>query len=414
MTAPFWIGQASAYVGDAVGSVVGAPGKRASDSFAFARAGGAICVETLDLAQMGAHAEAWAALASRALEPNAFLEPGFATARARSLPPGARPRFVAVWRDAERERLAGLFPLAPTTFGLARIWLDEQTPLGTPLVDRDSADLAPRALFAHMRESAHVAGIVFPRLTQSGATLRAVTAAASASDRDVETLCAFERAALYAGSNADALARRGASIHALRELYRRRRRLEERGAVEFRLIDDPRAIEVALEEFLTLEASGWKGARGALSRQRNLAGFARDATQGMARAAQCAIARLALDDRPLAMGILFESGDRAYFWKIAFDERFRAYAPGIDLAHRLTGVLASRDDIALTDSCAIADHPMIDRFWPDRVGVCDVAVALDCERPAPFRAACAVERFRRGVREQAKRVANRALRRKVS
>jgi len=92
----------------------------------------------------------------------------------------------------------------------------------------------------------------------------------------------------------------------------------------------------------------------------------------------------------------------------------RAYAPGIDLVHRLTDVLAPRDDIALTDSCAIAHHPMIDRFWPDRIGVCDVAVALNGERPTVIRAACAVERFRRGLRECVRRVANRALRRKVS
>ncbi len=107
-------------------------------------------------------------------------------------------------------------------------------------------------------------------------------------------------------------------------------------------------------------------------------------------------------------------GDRAYFWKIAFDERFRAFAPGIDLVHRLTAVLAVRDDIALTDSCAIAHHPMIDRFWPDRIGVCDVAVALDPTRPRAFLSACTVERIKRGFRERVKRVANRALRRKVS
>src|SRR5208283_5101213 len=86
------------------------------------------------------------------------------------------------------------------------------------------------------------------------------------------------------------------------------------------------------------------------------------------------------DGAPLAMGILFESGDRAYFWKIAFDERFRSYAPGIDLVHRLTGVLAGRDDIALTDSCAIANHPMIDRFWPDRIGVCGREAQAQAQR----------------------------------
>ena len=398
MTAPFWIENVAAYARHAAGSVVGASGARAPASLVLEGTRKGLCVETLNLEQIGAHAEAWAALAERALEPNAFFEPGFALALARHRSVRARPRFAAVWRDGERRNLVGLFPLATTVHGLARIWLDEQTPLAAPLVDRHCPDAALRAFLAHVQGSERAAGLVFPRLTQNGATLRAMLAAARETGRDVETLSAFERAALFAGCDADALARRGASNHALRELYRRRRRLAERGAVEFALLDDRAAVEGALEEFLALEASGWKGRRGALLRERNLASFARCATQATACGGQCAIARLALNGAPLAMGILFESGDRAYFWKIAFDERFRAYAPGIELVHRLTGVLADRDDIALTDSCAIANHPMIDRFWPDRIGVCDIAVALDPARPKVFRAACAVEMLRRKLR----------------
>jgi CelD/BcsL family acetyltransferase involved in cellulose biosynthesis len=406
MSAPFWIGKARGH------ARLAAAARRAPASLAPARA--RFSVETLALEAVAAEAQAWRALSARALEPNAFFEPGFALPLARRLPPRARPRFVAVWRDEGRQRLVGLFPLAATAGGIARIWLDAQAPLATPLVDRHCPDAALRAFLAHMQDSERAAGLVFPRLTQNGATLAAILSAARDTGRAVETLCSFERAALLAGSDADALARRGASNHALRELYRRRRRLEERGAIELALIGEPDAAQGALEEFLALEASGWKGRRGALLREPNLAAFARGATQGMARSGQCKIARLALDDRPLAMGILFERGDRAYFWKIAFDERFRAYAPGIDLVHRLTGVLADRDDIALTDSCAIANHPMIDRFWPDRIGVCDIAVALDTARPTAFRAACAIEQLKRELRQRVKRLANRALRRKVS
>ncbi len=417
MAAPFWIGNASAHARDVAGSVAGAIDERAFGSLSLYRAREGLCVETLDLAQIAAHAEAWRALTARALEPNAFFEPGFALALAQNLLVRARPRFAAVWDRADRQRLVGLFPLArgsALTPGLARIWLNQQTPLATPLIDRQNSEATLRALFAHLQETEFIAGLVFPRLTQGGATLRAILSTARGSGREVETLCAFERAALYAGSAADALARRGASNHALRELHRRRRRLEERGTVEFALIREPSAVERAFEEFLTLEASGWKGRRGALLKERRLADFAVCATREMARCGQCVIARLALDGRPLAMGIFLASGDRAYFWKIAFDESFRAYAPGIDLVHRLTAMLASRDDIALTDSCAIANHPMIARFWPDRIGVCDIAVALDPARPGAFRVACGIERLKRALREQAKRIVNRALRRRVS
>jgi CelD/BcsL family acetyltransferase involved in cellulose biosynthesis len=417
MAAPFWIENASTYVRDKAGPVVGGFGGERAESLLICEESKGLFAETLDLEQMAAHAEAWAALAARALEPNAFFSPDFALPLARHLPARARPRFTAVWGGEDRRDLVGLFPLAPPsplTPGLARIWLDKQVPLAAPLLNRECPSAALPAFLAHTRESERAAGLVFPRLTQGGAAHRAILAAARESNRAVETLRAFERAALLAGSDADALARRGASNKALRELHRRRRRLEEEGRVEFEWVTDPGAIEGALEEFLALEAAGWKGRRGALLRERNLAQFARCATQEMAWDGQCQIARLALDGRPLAMGVLFESFDRAYFWKIAFDEGFRAYAPGIDLVHRLTGALAARADITLTDSCAIANHPMIDRFWPDRIGVCDIAVALNPTRPLSFRAACAVERCRRALREQVKRVVNRALRRKVS
>ena len=411
MAAPFWIDNATAYARQAAGSVANASERRFAPLILH-DADRNLLAETLSVEEIGAHAGAWSALAARALEPNVFLEPGFALALARH---GAtRPRFVALWRDESRRELVGLIPLGQTRLGLAHIWRYAQSPLATPLIDRDCSDATLRALFEHLRKTEGAVGLVFPRLTQSGAALRAITAAAGASGRGVETLCAFERAALYAGSDADALARRGASNHTLRELYRRRRRLEERGAVAFGVIGNPRDIESALEEFLALEASGWKASRGALLRDDDLACFAREATRQMARGRQCQIARLALDGAPIAMGILFQSGERAYFWKIAFDEQFRAFAPGVDLVHRLTGALTSREDVALTNSCAIAHHPMIDRFWPDRLGVCDVAVALCGERPGAFRAACIAERFRRGLRERVKRVVNGALRRKVS
>ena len=54
----------------------------------------------------------------------------------------------------------------------------------------------------------------------------------------------------------------------LKELRRQRHRLSDHGAVRFDVARTPRAVAVALETFLALEAGGWKGQRGtALSQQ---------------------------------------------------------------------------------------------------------------------------------------------------
>ena len=217
---------------------------------------------------------------------------------------------------------------------------------------------------------------------------------------------------LAPGSDPDELWTRGAGKKALKDLQRRRRRLAEQGAVEFSIASSPKEVRDALEEFLTLEASGWKGKSGALLADPALSAFSRGATRLLAREGKCRVARLTLAGRPLAMGVVIESRGRAYFWKIAFDEEFRAQAPGIHLLYELTRAQAARADIDMTDSCAIANHPMIDRFWPDRVAIADVAVQL--RGAVGFDAACRFDTLRRGLRASAKRVFLRLLGRKAS
>ena len=72
---------------------------------------------TLSVEQLDDNYDAWRDLAARSLEPNAFLEPGFALQLARHAPARSRPRFVGVWREGvhvgEARRLVGLFALAP-------------------------------------------------------------------------------------------------------------------------------------------------------------------------------------------------------------------------------------------------------------------------------------------------------------
>ncbi len=135
-------------------------------------------------------------------------------------------------------------------------------------------------------------------------------------------------------------------------------------------------MRVATERFLDLEARGWKGAKGtALLQDSGLAAFARTMTRLMARQGKCRVDSLELDGRAVAMAIVLRSGDRAYFWKTAYDETLASRSPGKQLALALTERLAADPTVALTDSCAVQDHPMIDRLWPDRMVVGDVLIA---------------------------------------
>ena len=58
------------------------------------------------------------------------------------------------------------------------------------------------------------------------------------------------------------------------------------------------------------------------------------------------------------------AGDAVFCFKIAFDEEFAKFSPGIQL--ELDNVERFHEGSAWMDSCATPDHPMINRLWPDR------------------------------------------------
>jgi CelD/BcsL family acetyltransferase involved in cellulose biosynthesis len=366
----------------------------------------------LSLAQMEAARSEWTRLAAQALEPNAFSAPGFLLAAARHFPSVERPRFIVLRGDDGR--LFGLFPLASAGLsgsdGFIRLWRGVLSALATPLIDPARPAETIAAFLDWAEEGSSAAGVLFPRLCAGGA-FRAALGEAARGRRDLALLETHARAALAPGGSADEKFVQAGGRKRFNEIGRARRRLGEMGVVAVDLAVSPMDIKSAAEEFLTLEGSGWKAGRGALLSEAPLATFLRSATRILAEDGLCRIAALRLDGRPIAMAILFESGNRSYCWKIAFDERYRAQAPGVQLVYELTRLQLAREEIELTDSCAIANHPMIDRLWPDRLEICDAAVSL---RAAAFDAACRAELARRRARDFAKRAALLLLRRKAS
>ena len=78
----------------------------------------------------------------------------------------------------------------------------------------------------------------------------------------------------------------------------------------------------------------------------------------------------------IAATIILRSGRSAWFWKTAFDETFARFSPGVMLSVVLTDELLEDPSIVRTDSCATADHPMIDHVWRERLALCDRLIAV--------------------------------------
>lgn len=362
--------------------------------------------EILALADMPAHLADWADLATRSLEPCVFVEPAFAIAAARHLvrPPG--PVFILVWSNSKgvARRLVGLCPAVPHPMrGLASAFSHPQATSAFPLLDRDEARPALAALLeATRRLPGRPAALLLTGLPVEGETAALIRQRDGADSRWLDLR---GRAVLRTGGAAA-----DRSGKARKELRRQARRMTDLGAVATSSAGTPEEVRAALQRFLVLEASGWKGRRGtALGSKADRRAFVREASDALCRNWQCRIESLSLGEATVAMGIVLRSRDRAWFWKIAFDEAFARFSPGVHLTIALTEALAADASLTLTDSCAVADHPMIDRLWPERMTVGDVIVATGSSWPRIHLSVARVEYVRRLALQIARRLRKRLL-----
>ena len=368
-------------------------------------------VELVDWEGASRRVEAWSDLLTRSLEDNVFLEPGFALTAAQHFPAARRPSFLIV-SDArgfdDRDRMIGMCALevANGFAPLTRAWLPKQAALGTPLLDRAQGVEALDMMLAWIeRDHPRTAGLLWPALASHGPTADLIHARAKARGLDLHLFDKGERAILFGGVDVEAMLRNTMSSKHIKELRRQRRRLGEMGDLTYVSARRPEQIRLAVEHFLTLEAGGWKGGRGtALLCDPAIAAFVRTMTRRLSRDAKCRVESLELNGEPIAMGIVLATGKSAFLWKIAYDEAYAPYSPGVQFTIEFTRRQVAKGEIDTTDSCAIPEHPMIDRIWPDRLAISDIALAITRSRGKSFDIAIRKEKLRRKLHGYAKRV----------
>jgi CelD/BcsL family acetyltransferase involved in cellulose biosynthesis len=122
----------------------------------------------------------------------------------------------------------------------------------------------------------------------------------------------------------------------LRDLRRRRRRLEDEGVLTFEVADGAAGLEDLLEEGFRVETSGWKAAQqtAIVSRPETRRFFTEIARWASGRGS-LRLAFLRLDGRALAFQLGLEEGGAYYFLKGGYDSEFHRYAPGKLLVHEM-------------------------------------------------------------------------------
>jgi CelD/BcsL family acetyltransferase involved in cellulose biosynthesis len=370
-------------------------------------AGAPLTVSWQTLRSLGDEIDAWRDLAGQALEPNVFLEPAFALAAALHLPNEQVSALVVY----EGERMVGLLPGRVEWLSRGRAvatfvaWTHPFAPLSTPLIDRELAGDVIGALLDCLREIPGAPrAALFPLLPAEGPVAGLIVELLQQNQRAPSRLNPHARAALLPGQDEKTEAESEPSEPSpkkLKELRRQHRRLSEEGALTHEIARDANAVDAALAGYLAVEAAGWKGRSGtAASSDSSTARFLARAVTSLASEGKARIDRLKLNGGTIASTITLFSGDRAWFWKTAYDEAFARYSPGVQLARDLTDSLRADTAIKLVDSCAVADHSMIDHLWSGRIAMVDLLVPL-AGRPA-MAIAVASEQLRRAVKRPLK------------
>jgi len=365
-------------------------------------------VEWRPLSQLASVRAEWQALAAHALEPNVFYEPAFALAAAAVF--GKDAGAVLVWSGTDPRQLLGLFParIEPRRYGLRLPvlvgWTHPYAPLGTPLVEREAAGAAIGAWLDFVARSDALPDVVLlPLVPPHGAFAAALDTVLARGGMRAVDFNRHRRAVLAPHGNRSQYIERALGARRLKELRRSGRRLADKGAVLFATATEPPAVRERLAEFLALEARGWKGQAGtAAAHDDDVRAFVEAALTGLAAEDKVQIDRMTVDGRAIAVTITLRSSDQAWFWKIAYDEDFARYSPGVMLTVSVTERMLEEAAIVRADSCATADHPMIDHIWRERLTLTDRLVAATPD--APFARARNLEGLRRTAIAAAKKM----------
>ncbi|NVD43123.1 GNAT family N-acetyltransferase [Ensifer sp. HO-A22] len=350
-------------------------------------------------------------LSNRALEPNVFFTGRF-------LAP-AMPRLeervirLAIIRDnnERRSRMRFLMPFSIEKPGFSigapiiRAWSNPFGPLGVPLLDaEDAAETIDNLFEALTNPSASLPPVlVLPDVRLKGKFAQLARAVAIGRNLPLTVTDTFSRPMLESLLDGPTYLKKAISPAHFRELRRQWNQLEKLGKLAYSVARQPSEIRIRMEEFLALEASGWKGReRSAMVLDRFRAAFAREAITNLSEADSVRIHTLDLDGKAIASMVVFLMSGEAYTWKTAYNEHYAKYSPGKLLLAELTEWHLDDANIARSDSCAVPDHPIMSRFWQQREEMGTLVIGLQQTRDRDVRQVAAQLHLYRNTRNMAR------------
>jgi len=333
---------------------------------------------------MAPYLKLWQELADSAAEPNVFYEPWMVLPALKTFP-NPVPEFYLVFAaghgpETPKPQLCGLFPFTRKRrfkgmrLGVLTLWKYLYCALCTPLIRKGSEAETLNALLEYCESKSGAAIMEWEHISGDGPFGQTLVDVFGERNTTSFVDDSWTRAALHpkAGGTSDDYLRNAISGKARKEYKRKENRLAEEGVMEYitlesGLNDGEVGLEARLENFLRLEFEGWKGKEGsAFACQPSHREFFMTVTQEAYKRGSLALTELRLDGQPIASKCDLIAGDCAFAFKIAFDESYSRFSPGLLLEIEGIREVHKNPKITWMDSCAVRDHFMINRLWTER------------------------------------------------
>jgi hypothetical protein len=332
------------------------------------------------------HIKDWTALAADAVEANVFYEPWVLLPALETVLATGDVQVVLVWRDAPgaAPQLVGFFPLErrprsrTTPVAHLRLLLHDYLYVPVPLVHRDCGPAVMGAFFDWLDSQRWAAPLLaIDDLPVGSPFYQLLMDELEQRSWMCHVRERFSRALLAPTGDSESYLARALSSKHRADLRRRRKRLGEQGKLEIVELGADADLTPWIDEFLTLEAGGWKGDRGtALSRAEKGADFFARMAQACHAAGRLAATAIRLDGRSVAMQTTLRSGAFAYAFKIAYDEAYSKFSPGVLLVQEVIAqVAAGTSGVRALDSAAARDHSLLNDLFTERRSVESVLIA---------------------------------------
>ncbi len=318
---------------------------------------------------------AWETLVNNATDENIFFEPSILIPALRYLNHEQAFILLIFADEASKEHgLIGLFPLVyrKKYKGLPihhlSIWQTPQCFLSTPLVHKDYIQTCLEQLFQWLEQTQEYF-FSFREFLDDSLFSKELEFFLKTKKYRIDEVEQYQRAFLQSNLTKDQYLKQGISSKRRKNWRNRANALAKLGKVKITILDKSNTTENIrswIQDFLQLEQSGWKGKEGtALACDEKETKYFIEITKNAALQRKLLMYKLTLDNQPIAMQSNFIANDGAFAFKVAYDENYSKYSPGMSLELENLDYILSNSQIKWMDSCAMPNS-VVDKLWQER------------------------------------------------